>query len=152
MSQTAVISTPGTCRRRLTAPVPREPTPTTPTRMPFFIGGVRKFRIGAEPAPVQVPFPHAQPAITPAPADIATPLRNSRLSVFIENPLLVLLRQQRRARLVEEHPAIGVELEERTRKHIGDGAFERALDGLGLAGVGAGADDGFRPENLLHRH
>ncbi len=45
-----------------------------------------------------------------------------------------------------------MQLHERAGQHVRDGAFDGALHRLGLAGVGASADDGLRPENLLHRH
>jgi hypothetical protein len=61
--------------------------------MPFFIAGAQKLRIGATPDVVQIPFPHAHPAIAPTPADIAMPLRNSRLFAFIGKSFLLFALQ-----------------------------------------------------------
>ena len=62
------------------------------------------------------------------------------------------LFQKRRARGIEEHAAVRMELHERRGEHVRDRTFERALHRLGLAGVRTGADDRLRPQDLLHRH
>ena len=75
MSQNAVISTPGMKDSLLSAYVPREPTPTTPTRIRFNLGAT-KLLIAPLP-PIFIPFTHP-PAITAMAAKLA-PVRKSLL-------------------------------------------------------------------------